>query len=333
MNKSELSLWRRARTPHQDRADRAIVFVHGIFSNHKTFQSFFDRLIVDHRFADFDIFYFDYDYHDALENNGHALATSLMSTFLPSDRVELIAHSMGGLVARLAALSNRMAFVRSLFLLGTPNVGAIRIAQVSLLAQLILGTFNVAFAIFPRKRGIVDLTRAAEILRRNETNAYYTDHIDYISIPGLFYHEGRSYWEIGRDRWKKLFSIFRLGLGFLEATFPLFAVKLLVPHDGIVEETSNNLIPSTAGRKSEKNDSINKADTDRITYAHIEIDSCDSLNHVQLHSDKDVYDTVTEIILFPLSRDVSDRLESRLVAWWRGLEGESNRRITRIKFK
>jgi hypothetical protein len=122
-------------------------------------------------------------------------------------------------------------------------------AQVSLLAQLVLGTLQVAFAVFPRKEGIVDLTRAGEILESYRDKSNYADHVDYVSIPGLYFHEGRSYWELGRDVATKVFALLQLGLTVLAVYFPRFAIRLSMPHDGIVEMVSNNLVPCVVDAK------------------------------------------------------------------------------------
>jgi pimeloyl-ACP methyl ester carboxylesterase len=324
----ELVHWSRPGLARHASANRAIVFVHGIFSDHNTFEACYDTFVEDVRFNDFEFFYYDYDYNDSLENNGKLLAKILTKRFGPDDQVVIIAHSMGGLVARIAIVSERMLFVRCLFLLGTPNVGAIRMAQVSLLAQLVLGTLQVAFAVFPRKEGIVDLTRAGEILESYRDKSNYADHVDYVSIPGLYFHEGRSYWELGRDVATKVFALLQLGLTVLAVYFPRFAIRLSMPHDGIVEMASNNLVPCVVGRESEKKDSINFSTTSPTTYAHVEPHSCRRLTHIRIHSDRDVIETIAEILL---TQPSSTR--SRLVMWYEGLSGPRKGRITRVQFR
>jgi hypothetical protein len=127
--------------------------------------------------------------------------------------------------------------------------------------------------------------------------------------------------------------LLRLSFGFIEKMFPSFAVTLALPHDGIVEEISNNLIPSTAGRINEKNDSINMADITRTTYAHIETISCEKLNHVEIHSDERIYRTVTSIISMPLSLEERNNNAARVVKWYYNMAKDHSRRdIVRVKF-
>jgi hypothetical protein len=193
------------------------------------------------------------------------------------------------------------------------------------LAQLLLGSLHIAFAVFPRKRGIIDLTRAGEILESYLDNSNYAAHVEYVTIPGLYFHEARSFWALGRDAVTQLFSIFQLGLTFLEAMVSVFSIKLSRPHDGIVEMASNNLIPCVAGRESEKLNSINFPTT--VTYAHVEPYSSRNLTHVQLHSDRDVLETVAEIILAQPTNPTNSRIET----WYANLvQGRNGRRITRV---
>jgi pimeloyl-ACP methyl ester carboxylesterase len=316
MSRPELVLWP-SDLPARPRAPQAVVVIHGILSSHRTFDVFAARLIGDPRFRDFDVYYYDYDYNDSLERNGELLAAKLAGRFAPGDSVFIVAHSMGGLVARLAVLSRHLPFVRCLFLLGTPNVGAIRTAQVAMLAQLATATLRATFAVFPRKRGISDLTIADRILARKiddgrNTNA---DHVAYVTLPGLLFNEGRSYWQLGRDVATVVFSLMRLGLGAVDALLPALAIRLGMPHDGIVEAASNNLSPSEAGRMSEKNGAMNFPKLYPLTYLHVRTRSGERLNHVQLQSDQAIYDVVADIIHSP------DRPPgSRLLGWYRGLD-------------
>jgi pimeloyl-ACP methyl ester carboxylesterase len=116
----------------------AVVFIYGIFSSHPTFIPMFRQLAERQDLNDQNVVFlsYDYDFHRSLERNGLAFASALRRRFRDEDRVVVVAHSMGGLVSRLALLSQRMPFVRLLLLLATPNSGAIRISQLGLLSQL-----------------------------------------------------------------------------------------------------------------------------------------------------------------------------------------------------
>jgi pimeloyl-ACP methyl ester carboxylesterase len=327
--KPELRIWSHGERIGQQASTFAVVFVHGIFSSHETFNTFHDQIRRDVRFRAFDVFYYDYDFYDALEANGKLFAQALKAVFRADDTVIIIAHSMGGLVARIAILFEQLSFIRCLFLLGTPNLGAIRIAQLSLLTQLIQRTVNTTFAVFPRKEGIVDLTRAGEILYDLQRNSEHADHIDYVTIPGLFYHEAQSVWDFGRGLAAKIFSAFRLGLGVLETMFPPLAVRLSTPHDGIVEMASNNLIPALAGRESEKKDSINLQDSTPVTYAHVETTSGRRLTHIDVQNDSDIFEVIAEIVFTSSTPVAVGPLGSRLLRWRAGFVGQSRRRIMR----
>ena len=227
---------------------KAVVFIHGIFSSHRTFETMHQRLGQRSGFSNnVRFFHYDYDFHDGLSANGARFAAELSSVFEPHDEVAIVAHSMGGLVARLAVLSTPMAFLRVIFLLGTPNCGAIRLSQLTVLSQMVQASSGQFFALFSRKSGITDLTRAALIIQEHLRGAENAIEIDYVSIPGLYFHAERRLWEIQRDD---------AGVGF--ALWDAFvsralSVRMHRPHDGIVEETSNNLFDCPSGIWHEKN--------------------------------------------------------------------------------
>jgi pimeloyl-ACP methyl ester carboxylesterase len=69
----------------------------------------------------FDPRYFAYDWRLGIDKIGQALASKIRAGGKP---VSLIAHSMGGLVARIAAKQLPKRLIKRLVLLGTPNQGA-----------------------------------------------------------------------------------------------------------------------------------------------------------------------------------------------------------------
>jgi pimeloyl-ACP methyl ester carboxylesterase len=79
--------------------------------------------------AGYDVAYHYYDWRRSLPDLGDELVQRLQDE--PSDDVYLVAHSMGGLVAR-AALKNAAgtAKVRRFIMLGTPNHGSFNVVQV-----------------------------------------------------------------------------------------------------------------------------------------------------------------------------------------------------------
>jgi pimeloyl-ACP methyl ester carboxylesterase len=317
---------------------RALVFVHGIYSDHNTFEVAHRRYTGDARFNDFEFFYFDYDFNQPLEYNGRAFATQLRSTFRDEDFVAIVAHSMGGLVARIAVLAENLPFVRNLFLLGTPNLGAIRTSQLAFLAQLAASATRALSAVFARQQGLTDLTRARDILLPLiEAHAERADDVDYVSIPGLYFNDSRSLFSIGQGVAGVLFSALRTGLVIVDHYVPLFGIKLSDPHDGIVERKSNQLPPCEAGRESEKKDSINLQASTAVTYLHVETVSCAELNHIQIQSDRDVLEVMAEIVLVTFrervrpSPGVGQPHASRLRQWFENIDNRSKKRIQTAK--
>ena len=70
---------------------------------------------------------FDYDWRLSIAELGRALAARLRAA--PAPRVALVAHSMGGLVARAALAEPGTGHVERLVLLGTPNCGSFAAVQ------------------------------------------------------------------------------------------------------------------------------------------------------------------------------------------------------------
>jgi CHAT domain-containing protein/pimeloyl-ACP methyl ester carboxylesterase len=86
------------------------------------------------KIAGFDADFFPYDWRRSLKDAGKSLSDAILED--PAAEVRLVAHSMGGLVAR-AALAAAGKKVSRLVMLGTPNYGSFAPAQV------IRGTYDV----------------------------------------------------------------------------------------------------------------------------------------------------------------------------------------------
>jgi pimeloyl-ACP methyl ester carboxylesterase len=271
---------------------KAIVFIHGIFSSHETFQTMHDRLGQIPGFSNnVRHFYYDYDFHNALSVNGAGFAQELSGVFQQGDEVAIVAHSMGGLVARLAVLSKSMPFLRLIFLLGTPNSGAIRLSQLTGLSQMVQASTGYFFALFSRKSGITDLTRAAMIVQEHDSGFENAVEIDYVSIPGLYFHKFRGWWEVQRDGAGVAFALWN---GVVSRAL---SVEMDKPNDGIVEETSNDLFACPSEIWHEKENCVgDQRGDDPTTLAHVRPKSCRALNHVQIHNDREVIEVVGSII-------------------------------------
>jgi Alpha/beta hydrolase family len=124
----------------------------------------------------FDVEFFPYDWRLGIDELGTALASRIADRDQP---VNLVAHSMGGMIARFAAKRLPKRLVRKLILLGTPNRGSFaavlalrgtypfvrKMARLDhrhspeYLAQKVFCTFPGIYHMLPssRRRGAVDL--------------------------------------------------------------------------------------------------------------------------------------------------------------------------------
>jgi Alpha/beta hydrolase len=292
---------------------RSVVFVPGFFS---TAGHAFDEMTWsfrrDERLDGWELDGFGYDFNEPLRRSGEALARALRARFGdggPNDRVVLVCHGTGGLVARLAVMDDRLPFVRRVVMLGTPNFGVLRASQMGLLATFAVNTAGrLLWGLFPRKTGVRDVSRIDEVLRPYVTDPERIDnaaHVEYVTIPGTYFDvpgKGFSLGERERDaHWMLLFSSLNLGAGVWDSLTPAFMnVKFEMPNDGLVEETSNRLDPVTnSGRYSEKMRAINGQVPDGApkTYLHARPVASDGLTHVTLHRDAQIIGHVKDLVL------------------------------------
>jgi pimeloyl-ACP methyl ester carboxylesterase len=265
-------------------ATRAVVCVHGIFSSHHTFVPLFRVFEASVELANWDLAWFDYDFHQELWDSGRQLAEALQRMDARYTTVVLVAHSMGGLVSRMAILDRRLDRVTRLIMFGTPNCGAVRTASLAILAQVAFNAAGKLYGLFSRRTGVRDLTRVTRVFRMHRGNAANADHVEYVTIPGLFFYLERDIFEMLPQ---KAFSGLEIAGELLDAMGPLFRVRLQRPHDGIVEESSVCLVPSEPGsRWSEKQNVINNPDLVKAAaYGHLHHDRCEDLTHVDVHAD------------------------------------------------
>jgi pimeloyl-ACP methyl ester carboxylesterase len=107
--------------------------------------------------------FFSYDWRLGVDELGAALAARILNDGEP---VTLIAHSMGGLIARIAAKQLAKHHVRRLIMLGSPNRGSF--APV----QALRGTYR-----FVRKLARLDLRHSPEYLAENV----------FCTFPGIYH--------------------------------------------------------------------------------------------------------------------------------------------------
>lgn len=120
------------------------------------------RLKLRLQIAGFETGFYPYDWRLSLDESGSALAAHIAAVGEP---VHIVAHSMGGLVARMAAAKLPKRYVRKLILLATPNLGSY--API----QALRGTYP-----FVRKVATLDLVHTPEFLAANA----------FCSFPGLY---------------------------------------------------------------------------------------------------------------------------------------------------
>jgi pimeloyl-ACP methyl ester carboxylesterase len=274
---------------------KAVLFVHGILSDHTTYATCQAELAIAR--PDWHFYYVDYDYNEPIADNGRYLATALRQHFNDADRVVVVAHSMGGIVARYACLSQTLPFVRTMFLLGTPNHGAFRTSTLGILAQMTRGVVGELWGVRPKKVGIFDLTRVDKILAPLLKHAARTEHIDYVTIPGRYFHKERGFFDHNSlDVWRAIFGGLDVGFELVRAFFPLLSINMQRAHDGIVEEASNQLVPDADEQRSEKRKNVRRPAGAAATYAHVLADPANKLMHVQITGSEFVISIIDEIL-------------------------------------
>lgn len=251
---------------------KVIVFVHGIFSSHATFAELIDSFENDEHFDSYDLYGYDYDWGEPILTSARRLRSILDQRVPEGAEITLVAHSMGGLVSRFALVAGHLRGVKRIFMLGTPNFGALTARQLSLLWQVAVASAGKITPIFPRKAGLRDLTRPQTLYESipdsRETRAARALDVEYVTIPGLFYGDERRDTDPGPQNEALPFVGGKLVLETL-ANWRLLEVKIDRPHDGIVEEQSVNLETSVTGRISEKSVTIEKAPRFGCTYCHV----------------------------------------------------------------
>lgn len=274
---------------------KAIVFVHGILSDHTTYAACYFALAVER--PDWRFYYVDYNYNEPIADNGGYLAIALLDHFKGSDHVVIIAHSMGGIVSRYACLSRPLPFVRTLFLLASPNHGAFRTSSLGVLAQMTRGAVGKLWGVRPKKVGIFDLTSVDDILGPIIKHEARTNHIDYVTIPGRYFHKQRGFFDhTSVDLWRVIFGGLDVGFELVRAFLPLLSIKMQRPHDGIVEEVSNQLVPDDDDQESEKLLSFRRPAKSPATYAHVRTSPAKKLMHVQITGSDFVISIIDEIL-------------------------------------
>lgn len=267
-------------------SNRAFVFVHGMASDGTTFSHAIAALTANELLSKCDYYCYDYPWLESIASNGRQLrdlfnARDGGQALGVYDRVDLICHSMGGLVARIALLCGDSipSNVRTLTMFGTPNFGAMREALLGVATTIGIVGVGRMISSFIRKKGVADLTRAdkiiADLIGRGPSKRT-VDSVEYVTIPGLVYGANGARTDVD--------SILLRCLHLVERYMPSLFGRFEVPHDGIVEESSNCMIDHR-GDVTEKDASIHATDRSvRPTYFHVVHDDCGLASHVDVHT-------------------------------------------------
>ena len=288
---------RRGKPPGKQR--QVIVFIHGIFSSHATFAELIDSFEHDVRFDSFDLFAYDYDWGEPIVTSAEKLRDILNRRVPEGSEITLIGHSMGGLVSRFAIIAGDLRGVKRLFMLGTPNFGALSARQLSTLWQTAIAAAGKVSPVFPRKAGLRDLTQPQTLYKRIATRPSEPParaaHVEYVTIPGLFYWDERRDTDPGEQNQALPFTGGTLLLRVM-ALWPFGQIEIEIPHDGIVEESSVNMMPAK-GRISEKNIALQQPTTNGRTYCHAAPISMHDCAHMGIQRDEKTAETIKGIML------------------------------------
>lgn len=271
-----------------------IVFVHGIRSNcGEAFSMLAASIKADERFRGWELMWCNYDWGYGVRLGASRLHDVLdfANSRAGEDGVYIVAHSMGGLVARAALLERSYPSVRRLIMLATPNFGAISTAQLSLFFQPVADVVFSLNGIYPKKRAYYDLTHTRELFQ-SERMARRKIENEYATVPAGYYHADRKGFDVGfRSKDNREFTGVLIAAELISKAFPS-RMPLSRPHDGIVSMESASLIPATV-RWSEKQDAIFNA---RPTYANIVHTRAEDVNHNTILRDDQFIELVMQLI-------------------------------------
>ena len=247
----------------------------------------------------FALWYFDYDYKRRFHENAEALARCLAAEkFAAGSIIDLVGHSKGGLVARMAVLGHELPLVRRIVTLATPNHGALNGIQLHLLAQMAIAAAKQIHPLYARARGILDLNKAYAIMMDAIATSLvaHPERINgksYVSIPALYYNSKRQFGDPPPSLMMGGVTLF-IKLCNSLARRQLMAMKPV--HDGIVEERSNQLFPSPRGSTSEASYMPSRTDaSERMLHTtHEAADVCD---HTTITSKPEIAELVLAVLL------------------------------------
>jgi pimeloyl-ACP methyl ester carboxylesterase len=274
-----------------------IVLVHGIRPKYPTFVELRESIERDpeRRFKGWTIVPFPYDWELGVEKTVPAFVNELQMLVKQCGEsgVFVIAHSMGGLVARCALMSAPSLRIRRLVMLATPNFGAISTAQQGFFWQCAFGLATSITGIYPRLQAYNDLMHVHELMNRYRNEQVDLD-CEYATLPAQYYHATRSL--IDRLNFASAHRMYAAPAAIAEFFSTVFPMRLTLnrPHDGIVESVSVSLSPAEGGaRWSEKRVAIRTADK---TYINVTLDCAINVDHGTILKEPAVLDCVKDIL-------------------------------------
>lgn len=277
-----------------------VVFVHGIFSTCEVFATLRQEIEQKCPWVDRTLD-FSYPFLEPLKQNAMRLNAFLAAQIPPGEEVAIVAHSMGGLVSRMALLTGhatRSYKIPFLIMLATPNHGAIKMNQINGLADLVRRAVGKIAPIDSRSRGLDDLTRVNSILNdlivEDRDAIMRTKAVDYVTIPALRYNEDYPYDEEPPSAWNSKALSFLASLSARRGP-----IQLDLPHDGVVEETSVRMVTAAALYQNERSyysTGAGKRSIDRTANVHVIHPDLRHANHIEVHSIPRVCSLVTRIL-------------------------------------
>lgn len=289
-----LGRWAGQVLPQHDR--HIVIFVHGMFADSTTFAGLVPMLAAMDTQREFDFWEFDYESRQPLIISGDQLARAIKARAFGSRRVDIVGHSMGGLVARLAVLRHNLAEVCRIVTLATPNHGAISGAQLNLLGQMTTLGLRRYQPIYARAPGVFDLTDVHTIMRAELKAMKAQDPTrlagkSYVSIPAQYFNLLRQAGDSPPSLLMGSVNLFRGIYNFCVR----MRVDLRPVHDGIVEERSNRLHPAPPGSSDEGDYMPTRADAEARTL-HVTHEAGADYDHVSVTHSSEIADLLQAVL-------------------------------------
>ncbi len=275
---------------------RALIFVHGIRSDCSVFAKLKRSLKEDSELVNWRQFDCDYDWGYGVGAGASRLHDVLddAESWTPGGELFIVAHSMGGLVARATLMERPRSAVKRLIMIATPNFGAISTAELLLQFQPLADAVGALNGVYPRQRAFYDLTHVEELFANHE-RANTQLGTEYATVPAMYYHIGRKVFGAGAlSKDQRMYTGLVLTAEILRDAFPS-RPALSRPHDGIVMEKKVALLQRDGW--TEKWDAITAPSAVPRTYVHVVSTRARQLNHSTILGDETLIQIFKELLL------------------------------------